>query len=215
MNIAATMLRSLSGLLSVLLLAFFALAPSRAAFAAAAKPPSKKAITYTIRNSDQLNVSVFDEDLTRVTRVDNKGTVNLPLVQEVRVAGLTVSEAERTVESAYREGRFLRNPQVTITVVDYAPRQVTIGGKVNSPGRYPIPLDSSMTLLELIGKAGGFTDTAKGTAVRVTRIKPDGSTDIQVFDVQSILRAKKGARAEDSSLVLEPDDIVYVPERVI
>jgi polysaccharide export outer membrane protein len=72
-----------------------------------------------------------------------------------------------------------------------------------------------MTLLDLVSKAGGFTDTAKGTAVRVTRIQPDGSVTTLVFDVESILRGRKDARAEDSSLALEPNDIVYVPERII
>lgn len=176
----------------------------------------KKSIPYTIRNSDKLAVRVFQEDdLVTSARVDSKGTLNLTLVGEIRVSGMTVNQAERTIESAYREGRFLRNPQVTITVEDYAPREVTIGGQVKGPARYPLPLESPMTLLELVGKAGGFTDTAKGTAVRVTRIQADGSISTQIFDVESILRGKKDARAEDSSLVLEPDDIIYVPERVI
>ena len=141
--------------------------------------------------------------------------INLPLVQELRVDGLTINEAERMVENAFREGRFLRKPQVTITVEDYGPREVTIGGSVKVPARYPLPLETSMTLLDLVSKAGGFMDTAKGTAVRVTRIQPDGSVTTLVFDVESILKGKKDARAEDSSLVLEPNDIVYVPERII
>jgi len=58
-----------------------------------------------------------------------------------------------------------------------------------------------MTLLELVSKAGGFTDTAKGTAVRVTRILSDGSqTKTSIHDVDSILRGRKDSRAEDSSL---------------
>jgi polysaccharide export outer membrane protein len=51
--------------------------------------------------------------------------------------------------------------------------------------------------------------------VRVTRIQSDGSVTTLIFDVESILKGKKDARAEDSSLALEPNDIVYVPERII
>ena len=193
-----------------------ALPALRAESAPTTKPPSKKVIVYKIRAADRLGVRIFqEEDLNSTPRVDSRGIINLPLVQELRVDGLTVTEAERLVGNAYREGRFLRNPQVTITVEDYGPREVTIGGSVKIPARYPLPLETSMTLLDLVSKAGGFTDTAKGTAVRVTRIQPDGSVTTLVFDVESILRGRKDARAEDSSLALEPNDIVYVPERII
>lgn len=205
------MLRFLAGMVALLSLGSGLIAQ----VAAPAKTTARKSITYSIRSSDKLGVSVFDEDLTRTSRVDSKGTLNLPLVGEVRVTGLTVNQAERAIENAYREGRFLRTPQVTVTIEDYAPREVTIGGQIKIPARYPLPLESPMSLLELVGKAGGFTDTAKGTAVRVTRIQADGSTSTKNYDVESILRGKKDARAEDSSLTLEPDDIIYVPERVI
>jgi polysaccharide export outer membrane protein len=68
-----------------------------------------------------------------------------------------------------------------------------------------------------VTKAGGFTDTAQGTAVRVTRIMPDGSTKVFTVDIQSLIRGKESSKAkrEDNTLLLEPDDIVYVPERII
>lgn len=181
-----------------------------------AKSADKKSVVYRIRQQDKLGIKVFqEEDLSMTPTVTGKGTVNLALIQEIRVLGMTINEAERAIENAYREGRFLRNPQVTIQVEGYAAREVTIGGQVKAPGRYPLPLEITMTLLELVSKAGGFSDTAKGTAVRVTRIMADGSTTTTVHDVESILRGRKDSRAEDSSLTLEADDIVYVPERII
>ena len=147
----------------------FALFGLNSVLSAQAPAPAsqKKSTPYTIRNSDKLGVRVFqEEDLALTARVDSKGTLNLTLVGEIRVFGMTITQAERTIENAYREGRFLRNPQVTITVEEYSPREVTIGGQVKSPARYPLPLENPMTLLELVGKAGGFTDTAKGTAVK-------------------------------------------------
>ncbi len=208
----ATFIRYLALVLGALVLISGVMA---AQVAAGAKAPARKVAPYTIRSSDKLAVSVFQEEDLRVSAlVDNKGMINLFLVGQIRVVGMTVDQAQDAIEEAYREGRFLRNPKVTTIVLEYAAREVTIGGQVKIPARYPLPLES-MSLLELVGKAGGFTDTAKGTAVRVTRIQADGSTSTQIYDVDSILRGKKDARAEDSSLVLEPDDIVYVPERII
>ena len=193
-----------------------ALPCARADNAAPAGPGRSQA--YRIRSTDKLSIRVFQEDdLSIISRVDSKGTVNLPLVGEVRVSGQTLSDAERTIESAYKEGRYLRNPEVTVAVEEYAPREVSINGQVKNPGRFPLPVESSMTVLDLVTKAGGFTDTAQGTAVRVTRILPDGSTRVITLDVESLIKGKGNTKnnEENSALLLEPDDIVYVPERII
>jgi polysaccharide biosynthesis/export protein len=181
-------------------------------------PNPGRAPAYTIRSTDKLSIRVFQEDdLSIVSRVDSKGTVNLPLVGEVRVSGETLSDAERTIESAYINGRFLRNPEVTVAVEEYAPREVSINGQVKNPGRFPLPVESTMTVLDLVTRAGGFTDTAEGTAVRVTRILPDGSTRVITLDVESLIKGKGNSKnnEENSALLLQPDDIVYVPERII
>jgi polysaccharide export outer membrane protein len=119
------------------------------------------------------------------------------------------------VETAYREGRYLRNPQVTITVEVYAPREVSIQGQIKSPGRYVLPIEQTMTVIELVTKANGFTDTAKGTAVNITRINPDGTKQVFTVDVESLIKGKNKAKASDDAFVLLPGDIVYVPERLI
>jgi polysaccharide biosynthesis/export protein len=179
---------------------------------------SGRSQAYKIRATDKLSIRVFQEDdLSIISRVDSKGTVNLPLVGEVRVSGQTLSDAERTIENAYKDGRYLRNPAVTVAVEEYAPREVSINGQVKNPGRFPLPVESSMTVLDLVTKAGGFTDTAQGTEVRVTRILPDGSTRVITLDVESLIKGKGNTKnnEENSELLLEPDDIVYVPERII
>jgi polysaccharide export outer membrane protein len=179
---------------------------------------SKRTQTYKIRTTDKLSIRIFQEDdLSTICRVDAKGTVNLPLVGEVRVYGQALSQAERTIEAAYKDGRFLRKPEVTITIDEYASREVSIQGQVKNPGRFELPVEATMSVLDLVTKAGGFTDTAQGTAVRVTRILPDGSTKVLTIDVESLIKGKGNVKTngEDSSLLLDPDDIVYVPERII
>jgi polysaccharide export outer membrane protein len=192
-----------------------ALVPARAEDASAG---SSKTRVYNIRTTDKLRITIFQEDdLSTVCRVDAKGTVNLPLVGEIRVYGQTLSEAERTIEAAYKDGRYLRKPEVTVAIEEYAPREVSIQGQVKNPGRYPLPIESSMSVLDLVTKAGGFTDTALGTGVRITRILTDGSTRVITLDVESLIKGKSNAKTngENNALLLEPDDIVYVPERII
>lgn len=200
-------------LLVVLFLALGAIG----ARAADPKPaPAPAVLSYKITLTDLLRVDIYlEDDLRTLSRVDAKGRINLPLVGEVAVAGLTVSEAQKAVENAYRDGRFLRAPQVTINVEAYAAREVSIQGQVRSPGRYPLPIETSMTVLELVTKAGGFTDTARGTAVTVTRVLPDGKKQVFTLDVDSLIKGKSGASTADNSLLLEPGDIVFVPERII
>ena len=143
------------------------------------------------------------------------GTVNLVLVKEVRLAGLTILEAEAAVAKAYQDGRFLRSPRVTITVEEYAPRTVIVSGKVNIQGRQEIPPNAEFTLKDLIFKAGGFTDTARSSAVKVTRTLPDGTQKYFILDVESGIKGRANSSSKDASFVLEPDDVVYVPEKLI
>ncbi len=180
------------------------------------KPDSRKALLYTIAITDSLRVSVFGEDdLSRVSRVDAKGTINLPLIGEIKVYGLTLRDAEQAIADAYRDGRYLRNPQVTINVEVYAVREISVQGQVKIPGRLVLPAESTMSVLEAVTKCGGFTDTAKGTEVRVTRIDAAGKVKVFVVDVDSLIKGKNRARSEDDSLLLLPGDIIYVPEKII
>ena len=171
---------------------------------------------YVLTNTDKISVTIYQEDdLSRTARIDSQGRINLPLVNEVVIAGLKVTEAQQAIETAYQDGRFLRHPRVTITVEEYAPREVSIQGQVRTPGRYSLPIEASMSILELVTKAGGFNDIAKGTAVRVTRILPDGTKKIFEVDVESLIKGRQKANVQDNSLILEPGDIIFVPERLI
>ncbi|MGA3006868.1 MAG: polysaccharide biosynthesis/export family protein, partial [Opitutaceae bacterium] len=166
------------------LAAFVALMAIRPALRA--DPPAAKSRipSYTLTATDRLRIAVYQEDdLSSIVRVDAKGNVNLLLVGEVKVANLTVPEAQKTIEDAYRNGRFLRHPQVIITVEEYAPREVSIDGQVRNPGRYPLPIESTMTVVDLVTKAGGLTDIAKGNAVTITHITPEGKKITTTVDV--------------------------------
>jgi polysaccharide export outer membrane protein len=197
--------------------AVMGLGAARAAAEEGAKnPPAKIAAAYAIVATDRLRITVYqEEDLSVLARVDAKGAVNLPLAGEVYIAGKSVSEAQKVIEAAYRDGRFLRSPQVTINIEEYAAREASVQGMVRNPGRYSLPIEASMTVLELVTKAGGLTDTAKGTAITVTRITAEGKKMVFTVDIESLIKGKDRAKATDNSLILLPGDIVYVPERII
>ena len=180
-----------------------------------AEPP--KTIAYRIAPSDKLSLAIIGEaDLNAGhKRVDAGGNINLALVNDVRVAGLTVAEAQAAVENAYRAGRILRNPQVSINIEEYSPREVSISGMIKIPGKYPLPPELVLTLKDLVLRAGGFTDTANGSKVRVIRTHPNGTTKIFIKDIDSVIRAKDTRNSADGAFVLEPGDLVYVTERII
>ena len=178
---------------------------------------AKKNYIHRFHLADRLRIAIYqEEDLTTQTRIDAHGRINLPLIGEITVGGLTATEAQDVIQRAYRDGRFLRNPQVTVNVEEYAPREVSIQGQIRNPGRYTLPIESTFTVVELVTKAGGITDIGKGTAVSITRLNPDGSQKTFTVDVESLIRGKKGqGKTEDNVLLLEPGDIVYIPERLI
>jgi polysaccharide biosynthesis/export protein len=182
-----------------------------------AKKTEKKYIPYRITRGDILSVEVLaggDREFAAAgKRVEATGTINLMYIQEIGVVGLTIAEAQAKIANAYREGRFIRNPIVNITVETPAPRFVIVNGKVNNAGRQLIESDVEVTILDVISKAG-LGETARGSAVRVTRTKPDGTPEVFILDVESALKGK-GKDSGDAAWVVQPDDIIYVPEKII
>lgn len=203
-------------LLLALSLAFTCCPVLRAEVSAAPKVPARKAVPYRITVGDRISVAVLGEPGLAVgqRRVEATGTINLVLVNDVRVLGLTIAEAQDEIGRQYREQRFLRNPQVTVTIDEYAPRIVRISGKVNSPGQIHIPADTEMTIVELIFKANGLTETARASAVRVERTMPDGAKKQFTLDIEAAIKAK-GRPTGDGGFVMQPGDVVYVEERII
>ena len=101
---------------------------------------------------------------------------------------------------------YLVNPQVTITVTEYAKRRFTVLGQVGKPGIYEFPNEEGVTLLQAIGMAGGFTRLAKTSTVTVTRTS-GGNRTITVN-----VKANTNDPATKQFEVLQ-DDTVQVGER--
>ncbi len=88
---------------------------------------------------DMVRVTVFrNPDLTTEARVSERGTILFPMVGEIPVAGLTPSQAGARLAEKLRSGRFVVNPEVTVSLAQVNSRQVSVLGNVNKPGRYPL-----------------------------------------------------------------------------
>ena len=120
---------------------------------------------YRLASGDRLRVIVFGQDsLSNSFSVNGSGNISMPLIGEVRVAGLTTPEVERTVEARLRQG-FLREPRASVEVEAYRP--FFILGEVTTAGQYPYI--NGMTVQNAVAVAGGFTPRAVEDSVDVTR----------------------------------------------
>src|ERR671915_69544 len=112
---------------------------------------------------DAVRVTVFQQpDLTLETRIDEKGSISMPLVGLVKVAGLTTTAAGAQIADALKRGKYLNNPQVNVALTTVRSRQVSVLGMVARPGRYPLD-ETSSQLADVIAAAGGAVATGSGT----------------------------------------------------
>lgn len=122
--------------------------------------PTASSSNAMIGAEDVLDVEVFDTpELSIATaRVGDGGDVNLPVLGQVHVAGLSTSEAAQTIEEKLRSRGIMLEPHVTVSIVESAPRGATLLGEVKTPGVYSTT--GGRRLLDLIAMAGGLTPSA-------------------------------------------------------
>jgi polysaccharide biosynthesis/export protein len=157
---------------------------------------------YKITASDLLEIEVFGvEELKRTVRVNTAGSISLPLVGMVQVAGLTATEAEALIAQRY-DADFLRNPQVSVFIKEFTTLRVTIDGAVAKPGIYP--LTGQITLLRALALAGGGAQLANMEDVLLFRLNDAGAQEVMKFDVKKI----RNGELEDP--MLKGDDLVVV-----
>jgi polysaccharide export outer membrane protein len=148
-------------------------------------------------------------------RIADDGTLVLPMVGSVRAEGLTVGQLADELTRRY--GEYFRDPQV---VVDYVMEKggdaaspwgyVTVLGRVKNPGRVKIPPTRDLTVSAAVQQAGGFEKSAKDSGIRVSRPRDDGTSETLEVDLRAV--GARGAAVND--LILNPGDVVFVPEMI-
>jgi len=182
---------------------------------AADQLPDPGTSSYLLSPFDRLAISVYGQtELGSDQRVSDKGTVSIPLLGEIPIGGLTVSEAQRAIEKAFIEQRYLVKPVVTISIEEFSPKLVTVLGEVSEPGSIAIPEGrNGLPIQVAIAQAGGFTGAAQKNAVQVKRAEgknEDRKAPMVVVDVGEILVSN----SRGNGFMAGPDDIIFVPRRL-
>jgi polysaccharide export outer membrane protein len=162
---------------------------------------------YRVGVGDKIEISVFGhDDMTRLGEVKTDGTVNFPLLGDVKVAGKTVTQIDADVtRDLSRE--YLVDPEVNVDVKEYKSQWVTLMGEVRTPGRYV--LRRNMRLIDLLAEAGGPTKEA-GTEIVLTRHQENASGTHQItINIDDILNPGK----PESNVALRHGDIITIGQR--
>ena len=184
---------------------------------AGAVPDSSTNKSYVISVNDLIRFEVYKEpDLTTETRVDQDGTVSLPLVKTVMVGGRSISEARDTVRLLY-EKDFLVAAHVNIFLLQSsktnkepvkAKLRFTILGQVKKPGNHEILEGEKVSIVQAIAIAEGFTGVANQKSVTVLRTV-NGKTEKFELDVKQMMNDSKAKPFE-----IKPGDMIDVRQTV-
>ena len=149
---------------------------------------------------DLLDLSVFDvPELILKVRVDSKGIVNLPLIGDLKLAGMTVREAQLLIANKLIELEMVKKPEVSLLIVEFATQGVTVSGEVTTPGIYP--LMGPHRLYDAISAAGGLTLKAGRTVTIVHAGQKDHP---------EIVTLPEGGSFEQENVTIYPGDTIII-----
>lgn len=169
---------------------------------------------YQLITGDTIAIQVLEEPDTAATLlIDKEGQVRPPMLGDVHLAGQTIRNAEKTLEDTYIKEELLKQPIVRISIVDYAPRIVTVLGAVNRPGKVSFDDSNLIDIVDAITLAGGFKPVAKRDQVTVIRADDKGKEESVTLDVEAMMSGKI-TNDKPRDYALRPGDKVIVKERV-
>jgi polysaccharide export outer membrane protein len=159
---------------------------------------------YVIGPDDVLGILFWrDPDMTGDVTVRPDGMITLPLLNNIRAAGLTPEALKDIITKA--AAKFIEDPNVTVVVRQINSRNVFITGSVTRPG--PYPLSGQMTVLQLIAVAGGLTEFADKGGITIVRSEAGKTPQIFHFNFKDVSRGKN----MQQNIILKPGDTVTVP----
>jgi polysaccharide export outer membrane protein len=189
--------------------------------AAAQQPPHAAALPdagYVLGPDDQIVTHAMDvpEVSDKPILIGTNGNITLPMVGRVKAAGLTVEQLEAVLDTRLKQ--YVKDPQVSVTVVEFRSQPVSVFGAVNKPG--VIQLRGRRTLYEILSEAGGPRETA-GSTITLTRRRengdlplpgaktdPTGQFSTAELNVQEVLEGKNPA----VNIEIKPNDVISVSE---
>ena len=122
----------------------------------------------TLGAGDTIRVTVFQNpDLTTEARISERGTIVFPLIGEIALGGQTPQGAGARIAAQLKQGNFMKDPQVSVSVLQVRSRQVSVLGNVVRPGRYALD-DTNLTLTDILALAGGISPGGADTVTVLT-----------------------------------------------
>ncbi len=163
---------------------------------------------YLLRRGDKVEVEVlFYPELTQITNVRPDGMITAQGVGDVPALGRRPEEVAADIEAYY--SKLLRDPTTTVNVLDFGERRAYLFGQVNRPGS--VSLEQRMTLTQALASVGSVTRDAKVGTVVLLRRKSATTAQAYRLDLRDVLKGKSLA----ADVVLQPDDVVYVPRTFV
>lgn len=176
---------------------------------------------YKLRIGDSLRIAVRGETETAVDAIiDSEGKVRVVYLGELKISGMNSKQVEKLIVSEYQKNLIYQNPIVSVLITKYSDRVVFLSGSVNRKGPYTFPPEvEAMNIVEVIARAGGFTDIARKNKVFVTRTFYDVSgqvKDTKTYEVNvEALSTGNLLLGSASRFWIYPGDRIEVPERLI
>jgi polysaccharide biosynthesis/export protein len=169
-----------------------------------AKKTAAESEQFIIGIEDVLSINVYGNQEVSIGEVVVRpdGKISLPLIDEVQANGLTTMQLQE--EITVKLGELFVSPNVTVTVVRIQSKKVSIVGEVRNPGEYP--LGAPITMLELLARAGGFSEYANTKKIRIIR-KEGQNTKQFMFNYKEVA----GGKNLQQNIVLKNGDIIIVP----
>ena len=164
-------------------------------------PPANSS-ALVIGPGDEVEITVYGApDLSEHTHVSADGNISMPLIDYVRIAGFSSSEAEAAIEAKLRQNNVLNDPQVSVYVKEYTSSGISVAGEVAKPGFYSAL--GPHRLFDVLQAAGGPTDKAANEVMISHRDQKDATT---------LHISKDPAEMAASNVDLQPGDTVVVPK---
>jgi polysaccharide biosynthesis/export protein VpsN len=149
---------------------------------------------------------VGEKDLPQEYEVSSDGTITVPYIQSLAVAGLEPRDIATLIRQRLMEKRILVDPTVVVQVKEYHSRSVIVLGQVMKPGSFP--LTPGLTLMQVLSMAGGLTPIADDDSVTLTRKLNESSTRTVRVSVDAITDGK------EPDMPLQAGDRIYVYQRL-
>lgn len=159
---------------------------------------------YQLGPGDVVKITVYDHpDLATEVRLNESGGASFPLLGEIKLGGGTAQQAEANIARGLEQGKFIKNAQVNLIVMQFRGQQVNVLGQVNRPGRYPIEQASS--LADILALAGGVGGNGADQIVLIRR--NSGKGERQTIDTLEMFLDGKLAK----DMEVAGGDVIYVP----